>query len=1635
MDPRPRRNSGSYARAPPPNAQVPPSSYNTQQSASYRRHPKQPQTGLVPQKDPAGPYPEELEYARDYPPQPQNGAFGSNSHRRRNSHSDPAAGNGEPVVAPNAPQGPPVAYKQPYMGSFAAPARSRSHKRYEPAPASVPRNLQPPPPGAQPPPFSQLPGSREYEQSPVTTATTPVTPNTERSERRRSSSGTAGVQRSRTGSVSHRSPLQKLEGALDDISKEERRARIQEFEAAAQDKAASRRGSEQSAHVPAQSRHASGPTQSGPGPQRSASGKRNFSLPGHVDARHAGKGSVDFGQQWQPEQQQEHGSQRRARVPQYDAQIEQQARRNSQVDPEAARSVSYRDRSARAEASHSRKNSVNEGAAMAAGTATGAALGLAATGGRDYHGRDQTAVGRSNSKKLQKRTRPEVYQETANRDPAAVPDAHRQLQTDRVAHAQGTRSAGRYQPPDPFPAEAMRNKGPGPKYEVPPQTINGQRAHDQVAFNREDAHVARGPQEHGSHHMPEIFHRHHHEERRYTSAKALDEWKSAEVASLTADDLNIESMETEGETKLPWWEKRNSQHRRSIGPGAAQLDGAHDEFAGQTHFTPPLYIKCGPLLRYTGMKRETRMGRGDRWIWRGSVMIVTIDQHSSYEKAPTLRLFLQPKDLLPPPPAQLDESTGQKLASEYVDPLAGEIKMSRTGKTLYVRPVEDLEEEADLSRREDDTGLYEESKTAASHRPRIRKKDGEKSGKYREVKGIRLYAERGVTFWRFNLEVELGKEQARVAYRINRGPAIGFWVPARGETMNIMFHSCNGFSLSVNPHEFCGPDPLWRDVLNNHQTRPFHVMIGGGDQIYNDAATRQTNYFREWLSTKNAVHKHSAEFTAEMQNELEEFYLNRYAMWFSQGFFAMANSQIPMINMWDDHDIIDGYGSYPHHFMKNSVFCGLGAVAFKYYMLFQHQSVPDETEVDEPSWLLGASPGPYIDQLSRNLFMFLGKNVAFVGLDCRTERMRDEILSAESYYRIFDRCRKEIIEGDTKHLIVLLGVPIAYPRLNFLENVLTSRVMDPIKAIGRTGMLGGFINKFDGGVEILDDLDDHWTAKHHKSERNWFIQELQELAAEKSVRITILGGDVHLAAVGQFYSNKKLGVPKDRDHRYMPNVISSAIVNTPPPELMADILNKRNKVHHLDEQTDEDMIPMFTHDVEGKPRNNHHLLPRRNWCSIREYNPGTTPPPTPPTRSSSPEMQPPKLTRSLSLTRSDFKPGNLMRRLSKREKGPPVSFYNRDSPHGGRHASSSDEFGQRRGSSDSQRPNAYHTPQRAATQPMAPVNRSTESYSQRNTPIADPPRPNRFHRRPTGLSIKAARKGGAFDDDDPDNPDAGSINLENGLDVVLNVEVSQKDPAGITTPYRLLVPALFYDRPPDENAAVRRPSGGGLKNFFSIRRKKRQDFEDYDYDSRSPSPTVSERSAIERLSQIGGPRGSFGRITGNNGYGGDGAVQPHQRQLPHPPSRQQQAYAEQQHQQQRSGPAAFDSPPRGSLQQRRSDPPVQYGSDPVQSNRRPPQVVATQPPPPAAAVVAATGERRYAQPTESRTPVRGEHMASGANGGYGGSRRNSRYDERYYDDDDDDLSDEEDSLGSFRSHGGKRQQQQPQAKKKWMIWK
>jgi hypothetical protein len=366
---------------------------------------------------------------------------------------------------------------------------------------------------------------------------------------------------------------------------------------------------------------------------------------------------------------------------------------------------------------------------------------------------------------------------------------------------------------------------------------------------------------------------------------------------------------------------------------------------------------------------------------------------------------------------------------------------------------------------------------------------------------------------------------------------------------------------------------------------------------------------------------------------------------------------------------------------------------------------------------------------------------------------------------------------------------------------------------------------------------------------------------------------------------------------------------------MADILNKRNKVHHFDKETDEDMIPIFAHGVDGKPRNNKRLLPHRNWCSIRPYVPGNSPPSTPdqsaydltpagtppgtasggaggllrrfslsrsrgpsfrgpdgvrdrtrPPISSgvlrtksqrdgvasadavtSPSQQRPSglLTRTLSGSSIGGRIGGLFRRrpsVSKRDDGgingtwgaeDTEEDYDEEPPrHRGGGATRGGRFtGGLRGGAGDYPNNEYedgdesyfsHNPPRDDSRsPEHPVmsggagpvgmTRAAAGGSRGDIAPEEEFTPKPFHRTPTGLSTKQLK-----------NAQKLAVNLEGGLEITLNVEISPKDPGGSTVPYRLVVPRLWYDYEGEDEdeftkEKLEKPAGG-IKRLLSLRK-------------------------------------------------------------------------------------------------------------------------------------------------------------------------------------------------------------------------
>ena len=488
-------------------------------------------------------------------------------------------------------------------------------------------------------------------------------------------------------------------------------------------------------------------------------------------------------------------------------------------------------------------------------------------------------------------------------------------------------------------------------------------------------------------------------------------------------------------------------------------------------------------------------------------------------------------------------------------------------------------------------------------------------------------------FYRYSIKIPLMDQEQMVKYSLDGKfkSNYRFFIPSRSRNFNTVAYSCNGFSLSVDTKNFNGS--LWFDILKKHSNIHYNVMLGGGDQIYSDSIKIYCSRVKDWLETKQPITKYATKVTPEFRKEMENFYLKEYLEWYGFGYwrgstddskttqrcFPLAMATIPSINIWDDHDIIDGFGSYSSTFMKTDVFSSIGKAAYKYYMLFQHHVSNDHT-VDKEAytksshWILGNALGPYIGEKSHSVMTRLGPSMALLGIDCRTERKLKEIVSSETYDKIFNNLKKEVERGKLDHLLVMLGVPIAYPRLVWLEWLFSSRLLVPLKYLSKKGIIArGLVNEFNGDVELLDDLNDHWCAGHHKKERNYLITKLQDFGAKYGIRITILSGDVHLASVGRFRSklhlhhvtsskdetNKDILTKPEEDVRLMLNIISSAVVNAPPPDGMAKLLQSRAKLHTFDFETHEDTIPVFEYDVDGETRRHiDSFMNKRNWSDI-----------------------------------------------------------------------------------------------------------------------------------------------------------------------------------------------------------------------------------------------------------------------------------------------------------------------------------------------------------------------------------------------------------------------------------------------------
>jgi hypothetical protein len=161
-----------------------------------------------------------------------------------------------------------------------------------------------------------------------------------------------------------------------------------------------------------------------------------------------------------------------------------------------------------------------------------------------------------------------------------------------------------------------------------------------------------------------------------------------------------------------------------------------------------------------------------------------------------------------------------------------------------------------------------------------------------------------------------------------------------------------------------------------------------------------------------------------------------------------------------------------------------------------------------------------------------------------------------------------------RHLLVVSSIPVVHPDLSFAEHAL---------------------DLLPAEQDVEDDLHDQWGSYSHRTERLRLVHRLLDFADAQGTRVTILSGDVHVAALGIIESTRR---PVRRLNANVINQLTcSPIVHPPPPRIVRWLLERLGgEVNELDRGITAQMLQF--------PGTDYRFVARRNWLSLDFENEG-----------------------------------------------------------------------------------------------------------------------------------------------------------------------------------------------------------------------------------------------------------------------------------------------------------------------------------------------------------------------------------------------------------------------------------------------
>lgn len=268
------------------------------------------------------------------------------------------------------------------------------------------------------------------------------------------------------------------------------------------------------------------------------------------------------------------------------------------------------------------------------------------------------------------------------------------------------------------------------------------------------------------------------------------------------------------------------------------------------------------------------------------------------------------------------------------------------------------------------------------------------------------------------------------------------------------------------------------------------LIIGTGDQIYTDA-----DYHSEVNENTISAWAHKCNNPYNLLDKVEySNHLNRcYSHFYSFDCFRNTYDKIISLNVWDDHEIRDGWGSHGDEYDPQND-------QIEYYKLsreayIKHQYAPGPNDIDK----YDQSNNHSLQQKAT----INGKRIFAFDLRSNRDICKNQVIDENQLADFFDWCDQT---PNGKEVIIISSIPLFY------EQTKTAI------SIGKKLAKG----------ELTDDIADAWSSDFNIFQRNQILEKLIQLR-ERNIKPIIVSGDVHIGGlITVYYKDKDAGLNKNK---------------------------------------------------------------------------------------------------------------------------------------------------------------------------------------------------------------------------------------------------------------------------------------------------------------------------------------------------------------------------------------------------------------------------------------------------------------------------------------------------------------------------